>query len=290
MSPGLLMPLAVAVALALIVAGTHRRLPPRMATRVLIAALGAVVLAAIPTVWVLSVGYLTHLPLLGGQLHWCAKTLGVHESIPMWAGLPATAVTVLGAARARRVVRRYRRSRWDLPGDVAITPHADAFAYTLPGRGGQIVLSHGITELLDADETSVVLAHEAVHAKYRHDRYILVARIASAMLPIVRPLASRLNYSLERWADEEAAAVCGDRGLVAETLGKVALHGIAVDAVPAFAGLGVIARVKSLLDPPVGAPRPIAMSAMWACLLAVTASAVTQLHHLGALASALCLG
>jgi hypothetical protein len=32
-----------------------------------------------------------------------------------------------------------------------------------------------------------------------------------------------VEYTLERWADEHAAAVTGDRGLVAETVGQVAL-------------------------------------------------------------------
>jgi hypothetical protein len=76
-------------------------------------------------------------------------------------------------------------------------------------------------DLLDEDEQRIVLAHERAHAHYRHDRYLLAAEPAAAALPPLRALARRVNYSIERWADEAAAAICGDRRLVAITLGKV---------------------------------------------------------------------
>ncbi len=42
-------------------------------------------------------------------------------------------------------------------------------------------------------------------------------------LPLVIPVARSVEYTVERWADEHAAAVTGDRRLVAETIGQVAL-------------------------------------------------------------------
>jgi hypothetical protein len=47
-----------------------------------------------------------------------------------------------------------------------------------------------------------------------------------------------VDYTVERWADESAARVTGDRRLVAATIGRVALLATAVSARPQPAGQG----------------------------------------------------
>jgi hypothetical protein len=125
----------------------------------------------------------------------------------------------------------------------------------------------------------------------------LVAEVAAALLPPLRLLATRIGYSVERWADDIAGIRCGDRHLVAATLGKVALHtpppatlgfgGLGFVARGA-AGLGVAARMQALLEPPVTRPHPHRLLALWGVVVAAAATAVVQVHHLDGLVAALC--
>ncbi|HWL41534.1 MAG TPA: M56 family metallopeptidase [Ilumatobacter sp.] len=291
-------PLVVAVVLATVMTAVHRRLPPALASKVVTITLGAVVVAAVPTVWVVALGYVTHISILGGWFEWCAKAFGVHapvfgghEPVPAWAGVPAVALTVFGLVRMRAVVRSYRRLRHDGCASVEVAEHAEPFAYTLPGRGGRVVVSSGLVELLDDDEREVVLAHERAHGRHRHDRYLLVAQLAAAVVPFARPLAARLRFSLERWADEHAAAACGDRRFVAHTLGKVALHrssGVSPAGALGFGGLGVPARVAALLAPASTAPRSVEAAAIWSAIAVIGGLAILQIHHLEVVVRALC--
>ena len=288
--PSVLLPLIVAVGLAIIVTATHRRLPPFVAARAVTITLAVVAAASVPTLWIVSFGWLAHIPLLGGWLDWCAEALGVHGPIPAWFGVPALLLSIAGIVRTRTVLRGYRRLRHDHPGTVEIADHAQPFAFTLPGRGGHVVLSSGLIDMLDDAEQEVVLAHERAHARHRHDRYLLTAQLAAALIPPLRFLAGRLQFSLERWADEIAVAHCGDRSFVARTLGKVALRSITPAGAMSFAGLGVPARVAALLSPPMTPLRSSSHAALWGAILATGMLAALQIHHLARLVTALCAG
>lgn len=283
------LPVLVAAALALVVTGIHRRLPGRHATMVITAAMVTVVVAALPTVWLLSLAFLAHVPLVGNGFQWCAKAVDAHGHIGAPVGIPASVLAIIGSWHAVRTLRATRRLRHDLPGHVQIAENEHPFAMTLPGRAGQVVLSSGLVDLLDEEEQQVVLAHEAAHGRYRHDRYLLVAAVASSTIPMLRPLAARLQFSLERWADEAAVNVVGDRQLVAVTLGKVALSTPpALAGVLPFAGLGVAARVATLLGPPVRNPGRLLAGVVWAAVACTATLAMFQLHHLAAIAAAFC--
>lgn len=290
MFPSVLLPLIVAIALAVIVTASHRRLPPVVAARAVTITLAVVAAAAVPTLWIVSVGFVTHLSVLGGRLDWCAAAIGVHDPVPAWIGAPALLLTIAGVVRVRAVLKTYRRLRQHHAGMVEIAEHPQPFAFTLPGRGGQVVLSSGIVALLDEAEQGVVLAHENAHARHRHDRYLLTAQLAAAAIPPLRPLAGRVQFSLERWADEIAVAHCGDRGFVARTLGKVALRSVTPVGAMSFAGLGVPARVAALLAPPMTALRSSAHAAIWTAIVITGSLAAFQIHHLVRLVAALCPG
>lgn len=283
----LLAPSITACVLAVLIAASHRRLPPKLAAHTLLVTLIVMLSAITPTMWLVSLGYLAHLP--AGRLEWCAEALGIHEPIPAWMGVPALAASVIGATRARSVTRSYRRLRCDHHTAIQVTEHFRPFAFTLPGRGGRVVLSRGLVRLLDEDERAIVVAHERAHGVHRHDRYLLTARLADAILPGAKPLTRRLQFSLERWADEAAVAVCGDRRFVARTLGKVALHGAAPAGALGFGGLGVPARVAALLTPPTP-PRAALIGSIWMAIAGTTFLSAFQLHHLGRLVTALCPG
>lgn len=280
-------PLTATVIVAVIATSTHRRLPPRLAARFVTIALVLVVLAALPTALVIAIAFLAHAPLIGFGFEWCAQAIGLHGSVPPWLGVPVIAVLALGCVRAMRLLRQHRRMRLDTPGSVHIADSDRPYAVTLPGRAGQVVISTALMELLDDDEQRIVLAHERAHARYRHDRYLLTAELAAAVLPPLRALANRVSYSVERWADEAAAAMCGDRELVAITLGKVALQ-TNPPTVAGFAGLGVASRMGALLEPPIRNPHPGHVLALWSSIAVTAAFSAYQLHHLERLLAALC--
>jgi hypothetical protein len=290
MFSSVMLPLLAAIALAVTVTTVHRSLPPVLAARAVAVTVVVVAGAAVPTLWIVGLGYFTHAPFLGSGLRWCIDVFGAHDRISPWIGLPSLLLAAIGTLRAARVVRAHRRLRHDHQGFVEIACHEQPFAYTLPGRGGHVVLSTGLVELLDDDERKVVLAHERAHAKHRHDRYLLVAQLAAATIPMLRPLTSRLQFSLERWADEVAVEECGDRRFVARTLGKVALRSVTPVGAMSFAGLGVPARVSALLSAPAPTPRVPLLIGLWSAIAVTGALAAFQVHHLGSLVTALCPG
>jgi len=197
----------------------------------------------------------------------------------------------VGAVRVAGVLREHRRLACSAghthththgeEGPVDIDGDPAPWAVTLPGSAGRIVLSAGLIAALDQREAGVVLAHERAHARFRHDRFILLGELAAGLLPPLRWLASRLRFSLERWADEVAADECGDRRFVALTIGKVALIATPVAYATGFVGLGVVGRVQLMLSPPVVRVRRHGRVVITAGSVLVGAFAVYQWHHLG---------
>lgn len=213
--------------------------------------------------------------------------MGLHGSVPAWLGAPVVVLIAVETVRAFRLLRQHRALRVEHTRPIHVAHSHKPYAVTLPGRAGQIVISTAMVELLDEDEQRIVVAHERAHAHYRHDRYLLTAEFAAAVLPPLRALAKRVNYSIERWADEAAAAACGDRRLVAITLGKVALQ-TNPPTVAGFSGLGVASRMGALLEPPVPNPHRIHVVALWLSIVVTAGFSVYQLHHLERLLTALC--
>lgn len=286
----LLAPLAVAAVLALLTSALHRRLPPRVAARAIAASLVAVCAAAVPSLWLISLSFLAHLPLVGDGFRWCAMAIGIHDEIPWMIGAPSLVVAAFGTPRALKVLRLDRRLRIHTEGPIEYIDDAEPYAVTLPGRGGRIVISTGLLDVVDDDELGAVIAHEETHARYRHDRYLLAARTVSAAVPLLRPITARLQYALERWADESAAQRCRDRRIVASALAKVALAQPPMPAVLSFAGLGVTARVQALIAPAPQPPNRVTAAILWAAIAVTSLLGAVQLHHLGRLFAALCPG
>jgi hypothetical protein len=283
----LLFPLTVTVSIVALATAAHRRLPPRLATRFVTVALVLVVTAALPTALLVAVGFLAHVPLVGIGFEWCAQAMGMHGAISPWLGVPAVVLVVAGSFRAVRIARQHRRLRRVGVHGIHVARSATPYAVTLPGPEGTIVVSTALVDLLDEIECRIVLAHERAHARHRHDRYLLIAELAAAVLPPLRGLSRRVTFSVERWADEVAARSCGDRELVALTLGKVALH-TSSPLVPAFAGLGVAARMTALFAPPVARPASRYVLLLWLALAAAAGVGVYQVVHLDQLLLALC--
>lgn len=290
MGPTLLLPLASALVVALVATGLHRHIRPALSATLLTGAIVAATFAVVPTVVVLSLGFLTHLPVLGDGFDWCHTVLGFHAGVNPWVGVAATAVLVFGVARALRVLSAWRRHRCSDPGPLALVETDELFAYSLPGPGRRVAVSTGMVGALDRAEFEVVLAHERGHAEHRHDRHLLLADLAAALVPVVVPLRRRLQFVLERWADESAVeSVGGDRRLVAMTLARVAVAQADMPRVAAgFNGLGVAARVDALLAPP-----PLSHERWWSStmgfgVIVVMFAAAVQAHHIAGVIVALC--
>ena len=136
----------------------------------------------------------------------------------------AVAVAVMFRNRARALAESYRRAAGLHADDgIVVVPGPAIEAYALPGWPGRIVVSGYLLDRLDNASRAALIAHEEAHLAGRHHLFAAVARLAAAANPLLLPVARSVEYTVERWADEHAAAVTGDRRLVAETIGQVAL-------------------------------------------------------------------
>jgi Zn-dependent protease with chaperone function len=143
-----------------------------------------------------------------------------------------------------------------------VTQDEAADAYTLPGWPARIVITSGMLRALSSRERQVLLAHERTHAAASHYLFTAAARLAAAANPLLRPLAAAVGYTVERWADERAAAAAGDRALAATAIARAALAAKAAPPRQAFAlgiaGLGIAGRTWSGGSGPGPVPRRVA--------------------------------
>ena len=196
--------------------------------------------------------------------------------------------------RAAALIEAGRQARL-LPGagQVVVTDDEAADAYTLPGVPCRIVITTGMLRALSDPERRVLLAHERAHASGLHYLFTTAARLAAAANPLLRPVAAATGYTLERWADERAAAVTGDRRLAARAIARAALAATATPsrgprrAAHAASVLGAVStparmrragpvprRIAALLHPP---PQPRLLLLAVAVLL-VAAAGVSALE------------
>ncbi|MEY9836188.1 M48 family metalloprotease [Streptacidiphilus sp. EB103A] len=264
----LLLPLLLAPLLALPSMGAlPDLLPPRAAAWLLTATAAGLAAAGAAALVLLTVAALLHLPFVAALGHLdlpVARHLAPGAVAPV--GAVAAAVLVVLALRSLRVLRRHRAehaaarmlvARHTGPGaggdvDLIVLPDRLPDAYALPGglfRGGRdrIVVTAGMIEALPADEREVLLAHERAHLAGHHHRFLLLADLAVALHPLLRPLRDGAAYSLERWADESAAERVADRRLVARAVGRAALAGAGAGALRMAAG-PVPRRVAAMLE------------------------------------------
>lgn len=252
------------------------RVEPRCATWLLTGAAVALAACSSAALALAALAALVRVPAIAALGSWSPTVIGRGDSIGVGAAVVAGAL--LGAAfmaavrfalrRGRALVEAFRHAR-GLPGggQVVVTEDASADAYTVPGWPGRIVVSAGMLDTLDDAGRAALLAHERAHLSGRHYAFTSAARFAAAANPLLRPLAVAVEYTVERWADERAAAAVGDRRLVAETIAHAALAvkhtrpqrfpaaalGIVVGRVTArsLAAAGPVPRrVAALLGPP----------------------------------------
>jgi Zn-dependent protease with chaperone function len=231
-------------------------LEPRAATWVLTVC--ALALAALSTaaLGILAGAGVMRLSLAAWAGHWSASTVRAGDPVTSGeAALAGLLLVVAGYAAARMSWRRGRAvvaagvEAACLPGpdQVVVVDDPDPDAYALPGLPGRIVVSTGMLQVLDDADREAMLAHERAHLTGHHYAFAAAAQLAAAANPLLRPMATAVGYTVERWADENAARACGDRRQVARAVGKAALaakHGPARRRLPA-AALGRVLEVAS---------------------------------------------
>lgn len=299
----LLFPVVAAVAARPLAAG----LEPRLATWLLTGSALALAGASSLVLGLLTLAGLVRIPLVAHLADLSLPVIRRGAAPTWWVAVVAGTLLALAVVAVARTLwcrtRAFLASVEEaacLPGEgqlvVLEAPAAEAFA--MPGLPGRIVVSTGMLQALDSGDRQVLLAHESAHLRAHHYLFTNTAQLAAVANPLLRPLASTVAYTVERWADEHAATVTGDRRRVAVAVGKAALaarrtraHRPVSEMVlgalgrhrrPRAAGGPVPRRVAALLAPaPRSRPLPLVASAL---LLGATAlcahEAYHDLHHL----------
>lgn len=287
----LLLPALVAVLVGLAAGRLQRRLRPSLATVAFTMLAGTAAVAVVGAIVVLASLTAARLPWVADRIEWCRAITSTHGlpgagAVGVMLGLVAMFVSAGVTARRHRV-----RPRITTRSDLVVLATDEPMAYAVPGRPGRVVVSRGMLRNLDPQERRVLLAHERAHLRYRHHRYLWIADVSAAVLPVLAPLRNRVRFATERWADEAAAEEVGDRSVVARAICRAALlqHDGATPAM-SLAGLGVADRVEALLashGAQAGTASPSTAFAAAAMVVAVIAS-TWQLHHMLAFASHVC--
>ncbi len=229
---------------------TLPRLHPRIGAVALVLSAVSVAVASVWTISVPAFAFLIH-STSGGFADWCRSLIGQNE-VPTWLGLPSSVLLVTILARVAVRWRSLRRAARTLPGGdrITVVDQIEPFAMTTPGRSGRVIVSTGLMNALTPLERCAVIAHEEAHLDRRHDRYLLLADLASTAIPIVSPLNRLMCRSLERWADEVAADEVGNRGIVARALEIAARSTVGLPALGSAMGHAeVLARLEALDGP-----------------------------------------
>jgi Zn-dependent protease with chaperone function len=226
------LPLIVPALAALAARPITDRLPPAAATWLLAASALALALASSTVLGMLALSALVRIPVIDAVGHLSRPVIrsGDAVSVPVAivaGGLLTMAVVAACLAvwrRGRAIVAAHRHAS-SLPGasQVVVTEDTAADAYTVPGWPCRIVITQGMLRALSAGERDVLLAHEQAHAQSSHYLFTSAARLAAAANPLLRPVAAQAGYTVERWADERAAAQAGDRALTARAIARAAL-------------------------------------------------------------------
>ncbi len=285
---------AVAVSLALVAGGPvlGRRLPPAAATRLLTVGSMLVAGCTVFIAGVLAFTWIGQLPLLAALGRWSVTDLRSADPIPTEIAAGCTVLLVpaagwwllVAARRATRLIQLHRSCRHlRAAGALVVLDDARPDAFTTPQPAARIVVTTGLLHALTPLERRVVLAHESSHLLHRHAWWLLAADLAAAANPLLRPTATAIAASIERWADEDAATTVGDRRGAARALARTALltsNPAAAARLELAATTGdVPARVRALIDPP-PRRRPVRVAVL-AALIALLTAATAIVQHRG---------
>jgi Peptidase family M48 len=286
------------------------RLPPAVATWLLVLSSVALAAASSAVLGMLALTAVVRIPLVDSLGEMSGRVISHDDPASVPVAIAAGALLAAAGVAAWRALRRRAaalieagRHARDLPGtrQVVVTDDEAADSYTLPGMPCRIVVTAGMLRALSDPERRVLLAHERAHASGLHYLFTTAARLAAAANPLLRPVAAATGYTLERWADERAAAVTGDRQLAARAIARAALAANAAPsrnsrrAAQAASVLGAVStparmrragpvprRVAALLRPPPDL-RPLLLAAAVVLVAVAGVSALEAARDLHAM-------
>lgn len=243
-------------------------LPPRTAALLLAAVSVLLAALSVGSLALLTLAGTMRLPVVAAMGHMSALITREGDPVALPVGVLAGLALGAGALGVCLAVRRHRSQlvrasrtarAYGGAGDLTVLPDTAADAFALPGwlgRPGRVVVTAGMLRELDPRERAVLFAHERAHLSGRHHLLVVCADLASCLHPALRALRAPLSFHLERWADEVAAEVVGDRRLTARAVGRAALAASAAPggdrpsaALAASTG-PVPLRMAALLAPP----------------------------------------
>ncbi|MBL7260213.1 M48 family metalloprotease [Paractinoplanes lichenicola] len=221
---------AVIAGLALVSAD---RMPPGRAAAVLAWSAAGAAAASTVNLALFTVKAVAELPVPGQWLGWSSVVIARDTQTVPWVSWLSAVLFLASMAAVWRTRRRHRSALavitglGDLPADreVIVVPDPAPEAFSVEGPPGRIVVTTGMLDLLTDQQYAALLAHEREHLRGGHHRLARTAELACAAHPLLRVLAIRIDYLVERAADERAAAAVGDRRSVALALGAAALAG-----------------------------------------------------------------
>ncbi|MDT3439360.1 MULTISPECIES: M48 family metalloprotease [unclassified Pseudofrankia] len=183
--------------------------------------------------------------------NWSSAIVRADTEHVAWVSAVALAWASLATLAAADGYRRYRRAlstAWstvdgltvDEPtldglagdGEVVVVPDERVDAFALPGRRGQngrVVVTSGMRAAVDSHLYGAIVAHEHAHLAGRHHQLVWLARLAGLLQPILWPVIKKVEYLVERAADEAAARSVGDRDDMARAIAHAALAALGTD-------------------------------------------------------------
>ncbi|GII93362.1 M56 family metallopeptidase [Sinosporangium siamense] len=186
----------------------------------------------------------------------------------------ATFQTLRARRRHRMLLALIARDEPGVPG-VRVVDHPGAAAYCVPGLRSQVVVSAGTLALLSPDELTAVLAHEAAHARERHDLVLLPFAALCRAMPfsgVVRGAQSSVELLIEMAADDRARRFCSPRRLATALLRFGTAGSVPTPSGALGANSGVMARVERLITPQSALPRRFRISVVgFAVMLSASA-------------------
>lgn len=289
MNAQFVLPTLVAVVLVSSMGLIDWRLHPRVALPVLSAAMFIAATGLSVVVAGAATGFILGPARTSSLLEWC-RAIPLHHQVHPAAGIAALGAMAIVGWRIALVLRARQHAIGSVDADarISIIDHDEPVAHAVPTKTGCVVVSTGLLSALTPAERRAVFAHERAHLQLGHHRYILLAELCVAAVPLLRPLADQLRHATERAADETAAAHVDDRTTVARAIGAVVL-GPGLTGVPGWGGGSIPRRVEALLWPERErlASRHVSALAVGFALTAGVAFGV-QIHHFGELLDHLC--
>jgi beta-lactamase regulating signal transducer with metallopeptidase domain len=275
---------------------TQRRLRPAWSAWGLLSGLVAIAGATLCGVAVLVWPAFARVPAIAEIGHWSSRSVDRAVRIPLGVNVVAALFGILILIRLVRVAllqaARIQETRSVLDalslsssGEVVEIADPEPYAHAVTGwrpRAQRVVVSSGMVAALGPVGLRPVLAHERSHVRHHHSLFGLARVLAVAINPLLHWSAGDLDFELERWADEDAAAVTG-RPEIADALQRAAFARL--DYQPqspkgtiGFSGHGVPARLEALLAEPARA-RWIGCAGYGAVFIVVAAAVARALER-----------